>query len=88
MSGAEIIVVLVAILLLFGGKRLPEIARAWGRKYREMQRVWLDIRQQMNLDETGEMSKISKATESRINESLEQPESNNNKASLFSHKTM
>ncbi len=34
----EIIIVLVAILLLFGAKRLPELARALGKSLNEFKR--------------------------------------------------
>lgn len=35
MGGSEIILILVAVLLLFGGKKLPELARGLGKGIRE-----------------------------------------------------
>lgn len=49
MSGSEILVVLFAALLMFGGKRLPELARTWGRVLKEMRRVWEEIKKQSGL---------------------------------------
>jgi sec-independent protein translocase protein TatA len=34
---AELIIVLVIVLLLFGGKKLPELARSLGQARRELQ---------------------------------------------------
>ncbi len=34
---AELIIVLVIVLLLFGGKKLPELARSLGQAKRELQ---------------------------------------------------
>jgi len=35
MGGSEIVLILVVVLLLFGGKKLPELARGLGRGIRE-----------------------------------------------------
>ncbi len=51
MSSSEFIVVIIAILILFGGKRLPELARTWGRRYRELQYTWYKIRRQIELND-------------------------------------
>ncbi len=50
MSGSELILVLVAVLLLFGGKRLPELARSWGRVVREIRRSYDELKRQIGLD--------------------------------------
>lgn len=50
MGGSELIVVLIAALILFGGKRLPELARHWGRAIRDISRMWEETKRQMGLD--------------------------------------
>lgn len=50
MSGSELVIVLLAALLLFGGKRLPELARTWGNTVREIRRVFIRIKRDMGLD--------------------------------------
>jgi TatA/E family protein of Tat protein translocase len=49
----EILIVFIAILLLFGPRRLPEIARTIGKALEELRRASQDFRDQiMRLDET------------------------------------
>ncbi len=50
MSSSEILFILVAALMLFGGKRLPELARSWGRVARELRRAIKRIRYETGLD--------------------------------------
>jgi sec-independent protein translocase protein TatA len=47
---SELLLVLLAILLLFGGKRLPEMARNLGRGLAEVRRVTFDLKRQLNSD--------------------------------------
>jgi len=49
-SGSEIAVVILAALVLFGGKRLPEMARTWGRMLRDLRRSWNEMKREMGLD--------------------------------------
>ena len=44
----EIIVILVIVLLLFGGKKLPELARGLGKGLREFKNASRDIKQEVN----------------------------------------
>jgi sec-independent protein translocase protein TatA len=44
----EIIVILVIVLLLFGGKKLPELAKGLGRGLREFKNASRDIKQEVN----------------------------------------
>lgn len=57
MGGSELIFVVVVALILFGGKRLPELMRSWGRQVRQMQRAWEEIKRQMGLDVIDEVSR-------------------------------
>jgi sec-independent protein translocase protein TatA len=46
-GGAEILVVLLVVLLLFGSKRIPEFARALGRAAREVRKAVNQIRDEL-----------------------------------------
>ena len=62
-SGGEIIFVLLAIVLLFGSKRLPEIARAFGKGIKQFKDAANDIKKEMSeenqelVDDLKEMKK-------------------------------
>jgi len=47
LSAGSIIVVLLAILLLFGSKEIPQIARALGRGIREVKNATTDIQDEV-----------------------------------------
>jgi sec-independent protein translocase protein TatA len=46
-GGSEILIVLLAILLLFGSKRIPGFARALGRGMREFRKAMKEIREEI-----------------------------------------
>jgi sec-independent protein translocase protein TatA len=46
-GGSEILIVLLAILLLFGSKRIPGFARAVGRGMAEFRRAMREIREEI-----------------------------------------
>ena len=48
-GGPELIIIFIVALLAVGPRRLPEIARALGKAYREFERSMNDVRQ--NLEE-------------------------------------
>jgi Sec-independent protein translocase protein TatA len=50
MSGSELFVVIIAALLLFGGKRLPEFIRTWSKIMREIRRSYNTFKHQIGLD--------------------------------------
>jgi len=43
----EIVIILVIILLLFGGKKLPELARGLGKGLREFKNASRDIKKEV-----------------------------------------
>ncbi|WP_421920789.1 twin-arginine translocase TatA/TatE family subunit [Marinifilum sp.] len=50
-SGAEIVVVLLVVLLLFGSKKIPELAQGLGKGMKEFKRAADDIKKEIK-DET------------------------------------
>lgn len=50
-STMNLVVIFVVILLLFGAKRIPEIARGLGRGIREFKDATSDIKRELDLDE-------------------------------------
>ncbi|MBU1636702.1 twin-arginine translocase TatA/TatE family subunit [bacterium] len=63
---SEIFLVVLVILLLFGGKRLPEIARNLGRGIAEVRRYTIDVKHQLNSDITDSSPKSSNPSESTL----------------------
>ena len=47
-SGQEIFIVFVVVLLLFGSKKIPEIARGLGKGMREFKKATEDIKREIN----------------------------------------
>lgn len=46
-GGGELLLILIAILLLFGPKHLPELSRTLGKGWRQLQRAQEELRQQL-----------------------------------------
>ena len=44
----EIVIIVLVILLLFGGKKLPELARGLGKGLREFKNARRDIEKEVN----------------------------------------
>jgi TatA/E family protein of Tat protein translocase len=47
----EIMVILLAVLLLFGSKRLPGVARSLGKGVNELRRAADEIKKDLNFDD-------------------------------------
>ncbi|MFP4022916.1 MAG: twin-arginine translocase TatA/TatE family subunit [Thiohalospira sp.] len=47
-SGQEIFIILLVVLLLFGANKIPEIARGLGKGMREFRKAADDIKREMN----------------------------------------
>jgi sec-independent protein translocase protein TatA len=54
-GGPELIFVLFIVLLLFGSKKLPEVARMMGKGMREFRRATDEIKKEIN-DESKEIT--------------------------------
>lgn len=62
-SGQEIILIALAVLLLFGSKKIPEMARGLGKGLREFKKAADDIKREINQstpDIDNEVRKIKK----------------------------
>ena len=48
LGGPEIIVIIAVVLLLFGGKKIPELMRGLGKGMREFKNVTKDIKDEID----------------------------------------
>jgi sec-independent protein translocase protein TatA len=48
----ELLVILLVVLLLFGGRRLPELARTLGNGVRDFRKAVRDVQREVDLDGT------------------------------------
>ena len=55
-SGQEVIIVLIAVLILFGSKKIPEFAKGLGKGMREFRKATEDIKREIN-ESTDEIKK-------------------------------
>jgi sec-independent protein translocase protein TatA len=53
MSGGELFVIFFVVLLLFGSKKIPELARGIGKGMREIKKATDDIKNEINKTEVG-----------------------------------
>ncbi|TKJ40247.1 twin-arginine translocase TatA/TatE family subunit [candidate division LCP-89 bacterium B3_LCP] len=49
-SGSELIIILFAVLILFGGKKIPGIARNIGKIIGDMQKATREFKREMDID--------------------------------------
>lgn len=47
-SGQEIFIILVVVLVLFGAKKIPELAKGLGKGMREFKKATEDIKREIN----------------------------------------
>jgi TatA/E family protein of Tat protein translocase len=50
-GGWEILVIFFVVLIVFGPKRIPEVARGIGKGMRELRRISTDFQREINLAE-------------------------------------
>ena len=67
-SGQEIFIVFVFVLLLFGSKKIPEVARGLGKGMREFKKATEDIKREIN-DNTKDFGNDIKEIQNNINKS-------------------
>ncbi len=60
-GGGELIIILVIVLILFGAKRIPEIAQGLGKGIREFKKSVKDVQTEIDIDEKSGR-KIEEAT--------------------------
>jgi TatA/E family protein of Tat protein translocase len=53
-GGWEVLVILFVVLLVFGPKRIPEVARGLGKGMRELRRISTDFQREINLSDIDE----------------------------------
>lgn len=70
---AEILVIFLAILLLFGAKRIPEIARGLGSGVREFRSAMRDIQNEIQLDDRSSPRSYSSAAQTAARPPLNPP---------------
>ncbi|MCB2197604.1 MAG: twin-arginine translocase TatA/TatE family subunit [Bacteroidetes bacterium] len=66
-SGQEIFVILLVVLVLFGANKIPEIAKGLGKGMREFRKAADDIKREMN-DHTGDIKKDLEEMDKEIKE--------------------
>lgn len=54
LSGGEIVVVLLLVVMLFGADKIPEIARGLGKGIRDVRNAAADIKDEINRSSTDE----------------------------------
>jgi sec-independent protein translocase protein TatA len=69
-SGQEIFVIFLVLLLLFGANKIPEIARGLGKGMREFKKATDDIKREMN-DYTNDVKKDFKELDDDIKKAKE-----------------
>jgi sec-independent protein translocase protein TatA len=68
-SGSEIFLVLFVVLLLFGSKKIPEVAKGLGKGMREFRRATDEIKREINNAEVvKDVNKIGNDLKSEIND--------------------
>lgn len=75
-SGGEILILLLLVLLLFGPKKIPEIARMIGRGMNEVKKVQREINTEIHRY-SSEIEKEAKEMQSEIKKITEEPSNRN-----------
>ena len=71
-GGGELIIILVIVLVLFGAKRIPEIAQGLGKGIREFKKSVRDVQTELDVNESS-----GRKIEKPKKEEREKPEKKN-----------
>ena len=66
-SGAEIFIILVVVLVLFGAKKIPEIAKGLGKGMREFRKATDDIKKELS-DSSSDIINVIKNMKNTLND--------------------
>jgi len=58
-GGQEILIILLIVLVLFGGRKIPELMRGLGKGVREYKKAVNNLDEELHTDETGERNETS-----------------------------
>lgn len=70
-GGAEIFVTVLIVLLLFGSKKIPELARGLGKGIKEFKKATEDIKKEFN-ENTSELTKDIREIKDDLKKDIEQ----------------
>lgn len=70
-SGGELVMVLVVVLMLFGSKKLPELARGLGKGIREFKDATGEIQKEIKSGMT-EVTEVKKSVEDKVKNTFKQ----------------
>jgi len=71
-GGGELIIILVIVLILFGAKRIPEIASGLGKGIREFKKSVKDVQSEIDVDEKSKSKITHKESDSDANSDKKQ----------------
>tara|TARA_Y100000590_G_scaffold384479_1_gene455903 strand:- start:528 stop:770 length:243 start_codon:yes stop_codon:yes gene_type:complete len=74
---AEILIIILGAILLFGGRGLPEFAKSLGRGLREFQNATRDIKKEAK-NISNSLEEISKEVNDTVNQSIEDEKKSGN----------
>lgn len=57
LGAPEILLIVLAILILFGAKKIPELAKGIGKGMKEFKKAVREVEEDIKLDETSESTK-------------------------------
>lgn len=49
-SGSELLVIILAVLILFGGKKIPDITRKMGKIFGDLQKATRDFKKEIDIE--------------------------------------